>query len=393
MNSHVEVPIQAPSPQPRPLKRHHTARYYVHRVKESLTTRISKLVCAIFLSIIFFVGIITFILWLSLRPHRPRFHIRGFSIPGLAQQNGFENAQVNFNVTARNANLNIGVFYDAMDVTLYYQDLGIGRTSLLFPFYQEPKNTTVLAGVLSGASLTVTNQRWAQFLADRSRGTVIFRLEVSSTIRFKVSKWNSRHHKMHANCAVGVGPDGLILASYKDKRWLASVVIWLSLIPKSPIFTITNVYIPALDSQNSTLHRNNVVDNTSVICNLSISNPNKGIGIYYDNIHATSYYSDAVLGAKSILGFYQGHKKTLVFDLLINSGKEFWRGINSSENIELRVVLDTTVQYNYKIFKWKTKRHRMDFDAHMKLGPGGRILESKRQEYKPTSHNLKQNGN
>ncbi|CAK9169906.1 unnamed protein product [Ilex paraguariensis] len=47
---------------------------------------------------------------------------------------------------------------------------------------------------------------------------MIFRLEVTSSIRFKVSTWNSKHHKMHANCPVGVGPDGLILASYKDKR-------------------------------------------------------------------------------------------------------------------------------------------------------------------------------
>uniref|UniRef100_A0A5B7BKQ3 Late embryogenesis abundant protein LEA-2 subgroup domain-containing protein n=2 Tax=Davidia involucrata TaxID=16924 RepID=A0A5B7BKQ3_DAVIN len=215
MSSHEEIPIQVPN---RPLKRHHTARYYVRRVKGSLTTRVSKLVCAIFLGLLFFLGIITFILWLSLRPHRPRFHIRNFSVPGLAQENGFENAQVIFNATARNANQNIGIYYDSMDVKLYYKDQSIGGTSLLIPFYQEPKNTTVLYGVLSGASLTVNNQRWAQFLADRAKGTVIFRLEVSSTIRFKVFTWISRRHKMHANCAVGVGPDGSILASYKDKR-------------------------------------------------------------------------------------------------------------------------------------------------------------------------------
>ncbi|KAL7244102.1 hypothetical protein ACSBR1_016354 [Camellia fascicularis] len=197
---------------------HKTTRYYVHRVRESLTTRISKIVCAIFLTILFILGIIFFILWLSLRPHRTRFHIRDFSVPGLNQSNGFENAEVIFNVTARNSNQVIGIHYDAMQVTLYYQDQAIGKTFLLFPFYQKPKNTTVLYGVLSGATLTVNSNRWMQFQNDRDQGVVVFRLQVTSTIRFKVSKWDSKHHKMHANCEAGVGPDGSILANYKDKR-------------------------------------------------------------------------------------------------------------------------------------------------------------------------------
>ncbi|XP_028107799.1 NDR1/HIN1-like protein 26 [Camellia sinensis] len=140
----------------RQYRRHKTTRYYVHRVRESLTTRISKIV--------------------------------------------------------------IGIHYDAMQVTLYYQDQAIGKTFLLFPFYQKPKNTTVLYGVLSGATLTVNSNRWMQFQNDRDQGVVVFRLQVTSTIRFKVSKWDSKHHKMHANCEAGVGPDGSILANYKDKR-------------------------------------------------------------------------------------------------------------------------------------------------------------------------------
>ncbi|XP_057513795.1 NDR1/HIN1-like protein 26 [Actinidia eriantha] len=199
-------------------RNHHTTGYYVHRVKDSLTTRISKLICGIFLIILLTVGIIIFILWLSLRPHRPRFHVRDFSVPGLDQANGFENAQVIFNLTARNANQKIGYYYDAMQVTLNYKDINIGKTYLLFPFYQEPKNTTVLYGVLSGATLTVNNQRWTEFQSDRRGGVVVFRLQVTSIIRFKVFKWISKRHKMHANCEVGVGPDGSILATYRDKR-------------------------------------------------------------------------------------------------------------------------------------------------------------------------------
>ncbi|PSS24713.1 NDR1/HIN1-Like protein [Actinidia chinensis var. chinensis] len=106
--------------------------------------------------------------------HRLRFHIRDFSVLGLAQANGFKNARVIFNLTVCNANHKIEFYYDAMQVTLYCEDLSIGKTSLLFPFHQEPKNTTVLYGVLSGATLTVNHQRWTEFQRDRRRGVVIF---------------------------------------------------------------------------------------------------------------------------------------------------------------------------------------------------------------------------
>ncbi|KAI3466598.1 hypothetical protein Pfo_023261 [Paulownia fortunei] len=217
MWSDDRIPIQS-TPQDRPMKRHHTARYYAHRVKESLTTRVSKLICAIFLTLLFLIGIITFILWLSLRPHRPRFHVQEFSIPGLALESGFPNAQIVYNVTARNTNQNIGVYYDSMQLTVYFQDLRIGGSPLLFPFYQEPKNTTIIAGQLGGASLTVTSQQWQQFMADSARGEVVFRLEITSVIRFKISTWDSKRHRMHANCPVGVGPDGLILPNYRVNR-------------------------------------------------------------------------------------------------------------------------------------------------------------------------------
>lgn len=202
----------------RHLKHRRSARYYARRVKDSLTTRVSKLICAVVLGLLAIIGLITFILWLSLRPHRPRIHVEDFSFPALAQGTGFETAQINFNVTVRNSNQAIGIYYDdAMRITLSYQDQSIGTISLLNPFYQPPKNTAVVAGSLSGAALNVTNQHWQEFVGDVSRGLVVFRLELKTTIRFKVSSWNTKRHAMHSNCPVGIGQDGMIAANYKEK--------------------------------------------------------------------------------------------------------------------------------------------------------------------------------
>ncbi|OIT35703.1 PREDICTED: NDR1/HIN1-like protein 12 [Nicotiana attenuata] len=218
MQSRPELPVYGRD-EDRPIRRYHSASYYAHRVKESLTTRVSKLVCSIFLGLLAIVGLITFILWLSLRPHRPRIFLDDFSVPALGQGvGGPENAQINFKVTARNSNQGIGVYYDASQVTVYYQEQSIGGYQVLTPFYQQPKNSTIFASMLSGSSLTVTGSQWKQMQNDRTRGPVIFRLELTSTIRFKISSWNSKRHRMHANCPVGVGQDGMILPDYMDKR-------------------------------------------------------------------------------------------------------------------------------------------------------------------------------
>ncbi|PWA93021.1 late embryogenesis abundant (LEA) hydroxyproline-rich glycoprotein family [Artemisia annua] len=204
----------------RQVRRHHNAEYNKHHAKESLTTRVSKLICAVFLGILFIVGLVLFILWLSLRPHRPRFHIHEFSIPslGLADTNGFSTAQGTFNLTARNPNIEIGIYYDTMNLTLYYKDQIIAETPLLFPFYQSPKNTAIIYGTLSGPTLKIDKARWMQFLAARKRGAVSLKLDVASSIRFKVKTWGSRRHKMHANCEIRVGLNGMLLPSDKGKR-------------------------------------------------------------------------------------------------------------------------------------------------------------------------------
>ncbi|CAK8573773.1 unnamed protein product [Lathyrus sativus] len=220
-NDHIpvhHVTGSGPNPHPKPIKRHHSTKYYLQRVQDSLTTRVSKMVCTIFLSLLAIIGLITFIVWLSLRPHRPRFFLRDVTIAGLQAQSGVQTAQLAFKVDARNSNLNIGVYYESMTGTVYYRKNVIGSTPIPFPSYQGPKNTTKINAVFTGPTLTVSNQGWTEIQNDRADGSVMFSLELTSVIKFKISSWESQRHKMHANCDVGVAANGSLLHIYKDKR-------------------------------------------------------------------------------------------------------------------------------------------------------------------------------
>ncbi|MBA0569361.1 hypothetical protein Golob_006797 [Gossypium lobatum] len=173
----------------------------------------------IFLSILLLLlGTILLILWLSLRPHSPTFHIIDFTVPGLAQPSGLNDSRITFNVTARNTNKHNGIYYDSVAGLVFYKDQQIGWTPLMEPFLQGPKTTTMLYGKFCGVKLTVTGKRWPEFINARKQGKVVFRLQITSVIKYKIRTWDAMHHKMHVNCDVGVGPKGSILPAWKNRK-------------------------------------------------------------------------------------------------------------------------------------------------------------------------------
>ncbi|KAH0451496.1 hypothetical protein IEQ34_018795 [Dendrobium chrysotoxum] len=197
-----------PNSAPRQDHRHHRP----HHIRESLSSRTAKLICSLFLTLLLITAVIIFVLWLSFRPHRPRFHISSFSAPGLSS--GVLRS-ISFNVSSRNPNREIGIYYDAISASVFYNNDVLGSSPVLFPFYQPPKNTTAVNGEIDQEELT---QAAGKIAVDAAGGRVGFRLELSSTIRFKVSTWDSHHHGMHVTCYVEVGGDGEMLAEYVGRK-------------------------------------------------------------------------------------------------------------------------------------------------------------------------------
>lgn len=208
-----QLPIQArPDPTRNP-PRHVRTRRYAHLVQESLTSRFAKCVCSIFLSLMLLVGVIFFVLWLSLRPHRPRFYLNSFS---LARPGGGSSsspvAAAAFNVSDRNPNQNVGIYYGDVTGSVYHRDGLVASGHVMDQFYQPSKSTTLMQGQLPAAANATLPS------ADAGTGRVELRFELQSTIRFKVNMWDSRRHNMHVSCDVVVGGDGNLLPEYVNER-------------------------------------------------------------------------------------------------------------------------------------------------------------------------------
>lgn len=49
-------------------------------------------------------------------------------------------------------------------------------------------------------------------------GRVGLRLELRSTVRFRVSVLDTHRHRMHVSCELEVGGDGMLVDEFKSKR-------------------------------------------------------------------------------------------------------------------------------------------------------------------------------
>ncbi|KAF7851915.1 hypothetical protein BT93_L1629 [Corymbia citriodora subsp. variegata] len=87
---------------------------------------------------------------------------------------------------------------------------------------------------------------------------------------------------------------------------LAALIFWLIFRPVNLVkFNVTEAELTRFN-----LTTNNSVLNYDLKLNLTIRNPNKKIGVYYNRLEARAFYGDQRLGVADVAPFYQGHKNT-----------------------------------------------------------------------------------
>jgi hypothetical protein len=82
-----------------------------------------------------------------------------------------------------------------------------------------------------------------------------------------------------------------------------ALIFYLLFRPNNVKFHVTDVSLTRFEHTNDTLFYN-------MNANLTIRNPNRRIGIYYDTIEARGEYQGHRFGSQDITRFYQGHKTT-----------------------------------------------------------------------------------
>lgn len=200
------------------LPTHAPVQFVSRPVQESLKKRLSKHLCSFVLSVLFMAAFILFLLWLALRPHRPRFHISSFSTSPFPPP---ESSSPSFSVqiAIRNPNKKIGFFFGSIQGSIYYRgDLIGSNTDMGGPFFQPPKNTKTVGAHLNSGSIRALDSAGMQNDLSEN-GSVRLKFVLKTTLRFRLSAWESHGARvMHVSCDVVLGPDGQIMAESKSRR-------------------------------------------------------------------------------------------------------------------------------------------------------------------------------
>ncbi|OVA11157.1 Late embryogenesis abundant protein [Macleaya cordata] len=158
---------------------------------------------------------------------------------------------------------------------------------------------------------------------------------------------------------------------------LLAFVLWLSLRPQNPIYTIVEFnFDPILSSAVQNTSSNST---STISFSLEVENPNKDSSIYYDNINVTVYYeSDSIGGTDVIPSFYQDKSESHQFKQFIHAEGQLldkvFRAV-SNRTAEFRVGLVTSIRF--KTSGLKSKHHGMELQGRVKVGSDGKISGKK----------------
>ncbi|KAK1397292.1 Harpin inducing protein [Heracleum sosnowskyi] len=166
---------------------------------------------------------------------------------------------------------------------------------------------------------------------------------------------------------------------------IVALILWLIFRPNPVKFYVTDASLTQFDisSTHKTLHYN-------LALNMTVRNPNKRIGIYYDQIEAQALYQGQVFGTANVTGFYQGHKETdylnPVFNgqnlvVLENDDLSKFDMEMELEHFSIGIKLDLTVRLKFLLFKTPKFSPKIDCDLKVPLdseGKGSGYFETRR---------------
>ncbi|KAK7345243.1 hypothetical protein VNO77_15837 [Canavalia gladiata] len=162
------------------------------------------LICKILTVVIVLVGIVALLFWLMVRPNVLKFHVSDATLSKFSYDNNTLFYDLAANVTIRNPNRRVGVYYDDIEALTLYQTVRFGYQTL-GPFFQHPKNTTVLNPVFKSQQvIPFTSDQVSDMETEKKSGVFSINLRLNLKVRFKIAFFKTRTVQPKILCALEV---------------------------------------------------------------------------------------------------------------------------------------------------------------------------------------------
>ncbi|PPS02725.1 hypothetical protein GOBAR_AA17939 [Gossypium barbadense] len=161
---------------------------------------------SLLLLLIVILGIIVGILFLVFRPKLPKYSIDGLRVTqfDLSSVNSSLSASFDVNITARNPNKRIGIYYDGgSHITVWYNETQLCEGALP-KFYQGHRNTTVLVLPMTGQVQNGTVLLTALQQQQQMTGNIPLMLRAKQTVRVKLGSLKLMKMKFRIRCRLVV---------------------------------------------------------------------------------------------------------------------------------------------------------------------------------------------
>lgn len=200
---HLNGAFYGPSipPQPRTYHRHG----YARRATCCCGCCLLKILLQILLTALFIVAIAAFVFWLIFRPNRVNFHANQASLTQFNfTGNGTLHYNLALNITVRNPNKRIGVYYDRIEARASYHDARFDAVTLT-PFYQGHKNTSYLRPAFDGQNLVLLGSKGkTEYNKERDSGVYNIDVDLYLRVRFKLGWFKTSRFKPEVKCGLKV---------------------------------------------------------------------------------------------------------------------------------------------------------------------------------------------
>ncbi|GLT90095.1 hypothetical protein SLE2022_080470 [Rubroshorea leprosula] len=154
-------------------------------------------------------GLAALIFWLIFRPNIVKFHVTDASLTqfNLTSDNNLH-YNLALNITVRNPNKKIGIYYDRIEANAYYEDQRFA-TQQLTPFYQGHKNTSYLNPSFQGQKLVLLGADGvSEYNQEKNSGVYSIDVKLNLRVRFKLGKLKTWRFKPKIECDLKVPLNG-----------------------------------------------------------------------------------------------------------------------------------------------------------------------------------------
>ncbi|KMT07907.1 hypothetical protein BVRB_6g146030 [Beta vulgaris subsp. vulgaris] len=157
--------------------------------------------CAIVcLALIVIVGLAILITWLAIKPKKIQYSVDEGWIRDYNLTNGHLTSTFNFVLRTYNPNHKASIYYDKMDVTVYYRGQNVAYDKVE-PFHQPKQNVTRIMFQNTAKDVTLQSDSVKYLKNERNGGQVDLDIKIKAKIRFKVGLLKTRHYKVKILCS------------------------------------------------------------------------------------------------------------------------------------------------------------------------------------------------